>query len=68
MKISHLSTKEAAKYLGLAPVTLAKWRCYSTPNKPAWIDYGRTIKYRLEDLDAWVESNRHEVATSEICA
>ena len=58
-----LSTKEAAEYLGLAPITLAKWRCYSEQGKPAWINYGTAIRYRIEDLDAWVLANRHECAT-----
>ena len=56
--LNLLSTKEAATYLGLAPITLAKWRCYNTPNKPPWIDYGHAIRYRLEDLDSWVQANQ----------
>jgi excisionase family DNA binding protein len=53
-----LSTKEAAEYLGLKPVTLNKWRCYATKGKPPWISLGRTIRYSQEDLDEWIESNK----------
>ena len=58
-----LSTKEAAEYLGLAPITLSKKRCYPKPGDPAYIKCGSAIRYRIEDLDAWVLANRHECAT-----
>jgi len=55
---SLLSTQEAAKYLGLKPVTLNTWRCYDVEGKPPWISYGRTIRYSLEDLNNWLEENK----------
>lgn len=58
MQKTILSTTEAAVYLGLSPASLAKWRCYSTPGKPSWISFGRAIRYHIEDLDSWIETNR----------
>lgn len=60
MNTQLLSTKEAAAYLSLAPVTLAKWRCYDTPNKPPYIDYGHAIRYSIDDLDAWIKERRRD--------
>jgi excisionase family DNA binding protein len=49
-----LTTKEAAGHLGLQPVTLECWR--SRGGGPAFVKMGRAVRYRSEDLDAWVES------------
>jgi excisionase family DNA binding protein len=49
-----MSTQEAADYLGRKPVTLQGWRMKG--GGPAYIKSGhRTIQYRKEDLDAWIE-------------
>ena len=64
MSQNLLSPNDAAKYLDLSIVTLAKWRCYQIPNTPPWIKMGRSVKYRVEDLDAWIEENRHESAST----
>jgi predicted DNA-binding transcriptional regulator AlpA len=45
---------EAAEFLGLATSTLAKLR--STGNGPAYCKLGRRVVYRMEDLEAWLES------------
>lgn len=56
MKIQQLlTTKEAAAYLGVTESTLAVWRCDKRYNIP-YIKVGHLIKYRLNALDAWLES------------
>ena len=37
-------------------LTLADWRCKGTG--PAYIKVGRLIRYRLDDLDAWLDQGR----------
>ena len=44
-------TKWAAKYLRLAPSTLNKMRLFGTG--PAFLRFGRAVRYRREDLDDW---------------
>ena len=51
-----LSTKEAAAYLGVSERTLIRWRVNRTG--PAWTYAGRQVRYRPEDLDAYLESKR----------
>lgn len=58
-----LTTKEAAKYLRVGVSTLARWR--DEGRGPAFITYfgdrgGRTIRYELWALDAFVAKNRKE--------
>ena len=50
-----LTTKEAAAFLKLAPITLAKWRAQK--RGPTWTRTGRTIKYRRRDLEAYLKKN-----------
>jgi excisionase family DNA binding protein len=52
----HLTTKEAAHYLGLAPATLACWRVRKSDG-PRFVRLGRAVRYRVPDLDAWLEAN-----------
>jgi len=49
-----LNRKSAAKYLNVAPGTLAVWDCTKRYNlKP--IKVGRSVKYRKSDLDKFLE-------------
>ena len=50
-----LNRSEAAHYLGLVEHTLAVWACHKTHEIP-YIKIGRNVRYRLSDLDAWLES------------
>lgn len=51
-----LKTDEAAAYLGVRPTTLEHWRSYG--KGPSHIKIGpRIIRYRLNDLDKWLEEN-----------
>jgi hypothetical protein len=54
--MTYLTTKEAAEYLRKSHRTLQGYRRkeegppYSKPNK-------NTVRYRVEDLDAWMAAN-----------
>lgn len=49
-----LDPEQAAEFLTVARQTLAKWRHLG--QGPAYLRVGtRNVRYRLEDLDAWLE-------------
>ena len=50
-----LSRREAAEYLGVKPQTLAAWHVTGRYGLPV-VKVGRSAKYRLADLERWVES------------
>jgi hypothetical protein len=56
--LSRLLTEgEAAELLGVTPQTLSIWRCtrrYSL----AWIKCGRLVRYKLKDIEKFIESRR----------
>ncbi len=47
-----MSVRQAALYLGLAVSTLNKWRCHG--GGPVFIKMGRAVRYRQEDLEAFM--------------
>ena len=47
--------KQASEILGLAPGTLSVWRCTKRYDLP-FVKVGRSVKYRLSDLERFVES------------
>lgn len=49
----NLDTREAAKYLKVKPSTLSQWRWNG--NGPRYCKVGRLCRYRLADLDAFLE-------------
>ncbi|WP_155248556.1 helix-turn-helix transcriptional regulator [Bradyrhizobium japonicum] len=51
-----LTRKEAARYLRLGESTLAK--LFVSGTGPAAIKVGRSVRYGLTDLDAWMSSRR----------
>lgn len=54
MSAPLLTPREAAELLAVAERTLADWRYRGTG--PSYVAYsGRCIRYRRDDLDAWVE-------------
>ncbi|MGH6819643.1 MAG: helix-turn-helix transcriptional regulator [Methylocella sp.] len=59
---SLLDAKKAADWAGLSASTLAKLRL--TGSGPAYVKLGRRVVYRIDDLDAWIQANRHK-STSE---
>jgi excisionase family DNA binding protein len=51
-----MTTPQAAAYLGLGITTLEKWRLVRN-NGPKFLRLGRAIRYRLKDLDAWLDES-----------
>jgi excisionase family DNA binding protein len=49
-----LTRNEAAAYLGVKPQTLAVWATTGRYKLP-FVKVGRTVKYRVTDLDAFLE-------------
>lgn len=47
---------EAAKYLGISPRTLQKYRYNREP--PTYIKMGRAIRYLKSDLDSFLKEKR----------
>jgi excisionase family DNA binding protein len=50
-----LTRADAAEYLGFQPQTLALWASTGRHDLPL-IHIGRSVRYRLSDLDAWLAS------------
>lgn len=50
-----LTNDQAATYLGVAPNSLAVWRTTKRYALP-YVKVGRLVKYRLADLNAFLES------------
>lgn len=50
---NNLTTDQAASYLGNSPATLASWRVRKSDG-PRFIRLGRSIRYRVADLDEWM--------------
>ena len=48
-----LTEAEAADYLGVKPQTLCAWRCTRRYNL-RFIKVGRLVRYRFEDLEAFL--------------
>jgi len=51
--ISLLSRRDAAQRVGLAPATLAKLAVFG--GGPPMVKLGRSVRYRVADLEAWIE-------------
>lgn len=49
-----LRTPEAAAYLNVRPKTLEQWRWAG--QGPRFIKLSRAVRYRLSDLDAFIEA------------
>ena len=61
-----LSEAEAAVILGLKNAkTLAVWRCTNRYELP-YVKYGRTVRYRRKDLDAFIESGVTRIQAPEV--
>ena len=52
--LQNLTTPQAAAYLGLRPATLEQWRW--SGRGPRFIKLGRACRYRLSDLEQFIES------------
>jgi predicted DNA-binding transcriptional regulator AlpA len=54
-----LSNCEAAAFLGVSPDTLPRWRWSGIG--PSYLKIGRSVKYRLSDLEAYLAGRRVEI-------
>ena len=63
MEQIYLTAPEAAEYLGLSESYLAKLRMGTSPNPgPRVVRVGpRAIRYRRQDLDAWMNERTSPV-------
>lgn len=62
-----MNESQSAAYLGsLTAKTLQAWRVRG--GGPAFIKVGRLVRYRQSDLDAWIESRRHESTSKLVVA
>ena len=52
----RVTTAVAAEYVGLAKITLEKYRVHG--GGPAFLKIGRRVVYDTRDLDTWLESHR----------
>lgn len=48
-----MDPRAAASYLGVSVATLADWRCRGVG--PKWLKVGRLARYRMSDLQLWLE-------------
>ncbi|WP_130470964.1 helix-turn-helix domain-containing protein [Candidatus Magnetaquicoccus inordinatus] len=55
-----ISHSQAASQLGVSEITLSNWRV--AKKGPAYIKVGRSVRYRQEDLDAWLLTQRVDPA------
>lgn len=57
---THLNVQEAAKYLRISKQTLDRYRCHG--RGPRYAKLGNCVRYRMDDLDAWVNASTIEPA------
>ena len=60
-----LTSSQAAELLGVTVATLATWRCTGRYPLP-WVRVGRCIRYRPEDLVAFIESRLEGVPREQL--
>jgi predicted DNA-binding transcriptional regulator AlpA len=53
-----VNTEAAAHLLNVSAVTLAKWRV--TGEGPRFLKFGRSVKYRISDLEEWIQDQQRE--------
>lgn len=58
-KASLVDDKTAAAILDVSPGTLSVWRSTGRYNLP-FLKIGRKVRYRLADLEAWMERRTRE--------
>ena len=49
-----LTSNQVAEMVGVIPNTVAIWRCEK--KGPAYIKQGMMIRYRLSDVEKWIEA------------
>ncbi len=61
MYYEYRNTLETAKFLGISPLTLKKWRFEG--KGPEYRKRGNDVKYRVDKVSQWIEDNYKEVKT-----
>jgi hypothetical protein len=54
--------QDGAAYVDFSAAALRKWR--REGKGPAFVRVGRSIRYRIQDLDTWLAAHRVETRTS----
>ncbi len=54
--VKYLTTAQAAEALSLSKSTLDNWR--SQGRGPSYIKVGGAVRYRIADIESWVESQQ----------
>lgn len=62
-QLDSLTTKQAAKLIGIQPATLEHWRWAKTG--PRYLKLGRAVRYRREDLQDWMNSRAVECSPND---
>ena len=57
-RVGLLTTKDAARLLGLSPAMLERWRWMNAGPPFVRPTGGRAVRYRWRDLIDWIERNR----------
>jgi len=53
-----INRQQAAAYIGVQPHTLSVWACTKRYDLP-YVKVGRNVRYRQQDLDAFIQRNTH---------
>jgi excisionase family DNA binding protein len=56
-----LNQTQAAEVLAVQPRTMESWRCRG--GGPPFVRVGRRVRYRLKDLQAWIEGRTYRSTT-----
>ncbi len=60
-----LTSEAAAKLMSISPATLRLWR--HKGHGPAYVRISTvSVKYRLEDIQAWIDAHRVTTSESEV--
>lgn len=62
-----IDEKEAAPMIGVKRQTLAKWRMSGNPDAPPFVKVGRSCRYKLSTIKAWIAS-RQEIGCTQHAA
>ena len=62
-----LTPEQTAEKLTVQTDTLAVWRCTGRYKLP-FLKVGRNVRYRLSDVNAWLEARLHENGATGVAA
>ena len=60
-----LNTRELAKMLGVCENTISRARVYGTGQFPKFIKIGKSCRYRLSTVNAWLDAQQEREHTSQ---